>query len=121
MQQGSSIRYVLLAAMLLAPGCSTAPKDPGPAGSDGRSAAARGRRADPEGGSPAIPREKGPSWAGRVLVYPLNWTDAEEAAATLRTILEAQYGPGLRIVPNRANNALLIYFPPEDPRRQKGR
>ena len=49
--------------------------------------------------------------AGRYLIYPMKWLRAEEAAETLRPILESRYGPGVNIVPHIPTNKLIIYIP----------
>jgi len=49
--------------------------------------------------------------AGRYLVYKVDWLRAEEAAETLRPILESRYGPGVTIVPHIPTNKLIIYIP----------
>lgn len=49
--------------------------------------------------------------AGRYLIYPMKWLRAEEAAETLRPILESRYGPGVNIVPHVPTNKLIIYIP----------
>jgi hypothetical protein len=59
-----------------------------------------------------LPPDKRPAMAGEYLVYPLQWRRADEAAAELYQLLFPKYGPYLSIVPDRPNNALLIYLPP---------
>ena len=47
----------------------------------------------------------------RTLIYPVRWGRAEDLAATLEPLLLGMYGPGVRIVPQRESNRLLIYLP----------
>jgi hypothetical protein len=62
--------------------------------------------------SKELPPDKRPSMAGEYLVYPVKWRHADEVAAELYQLLFPKYGPYLSIVPDRANNTLLIYLPP---------
>ena len=48
----------------------------------------------------------------RTLIYPVQWLRAEDLSDTLLALLEARYGPGIRIIPHAESNHLLIYLPP---------
>ena len=50
----------------------------------------------------------------RTLIYPVQWGRAEDLAETLQPLLEASYGPGVRVIPHVATNHLLIYLPPRE-------
>jgi len=59
-----------------------------------------------------IPPHRRPSLAGDVLVYPVQWRNAEELGFRLYHILYPKYGPNLQIVPDPTTNTLLIYLGP---------
>jgi hypothetical protein len=62
--------------------------------------------------APAASREEDPIVrVNRTLIYPVRWGRAEDLAATLEPLLLGMYGPGVRIVPQRESNRLLIYLP----------
>ena len=63
----------------------------------------------------------GEDWALRVnrtLVVPIRYQRAEDAAETLRPLIEHTYGPGAVVVPHPASNHLLIYLPPTSERER---
>jgi len=65
-----------------------------------------------------LPPDKRPAKVGEYLVYPCQWRRADEVAAELYVLLYPKYGPYMSIVPDRANNTLLIYVPPQASRYQ---
>jgi len=104
---GKSLIAVLAAAFIsAAAGCKTEPIP------------VRATRPEPPPPEPrkGLPPDKRPAKAGEYLVYPLQWRRADEVAAELYVLLYPKYGPYLSIVPDRSNNALLIYVPPESSR-----
>ena len=102
------VTYAFLVMNLLAVSCSTAD-------SRHRDAPARprtGAEPSPASSMPPAARDGDPIVrVNRTLIYPVRWGRAEDLAATLEPLLLGMYGPGVRIVPQRESNRLLIYLP----------
>ena len=68
---------------------------------------------------PAVRPEPEPTLAGNdILVYPVKNGRAQDLADTLLPLLQAMYGPGVRIVAHAPSNKLLVYLPPREDRQQ---
>jgi hypothetical protein len=91
----------MLLLLALAVGCSTAPAP------KVREERARRERQQEDEDDYAVR-------INRTLIYPVQWGRAEDLAETLQPLLEASYGPGVRVIPHVATNHLLIYLPPRE-------
>jgi len=67
------------------------------------------------------PREPYVVRVNRTYLYPVQWTRAEDLAATLRPLLVNQYGPNATVIVHKATNHLLISIPPASERRRPNR
>lgn len=108
---GTRLRLLVTAAMALPgllgfPGCSSAPQSAPPAETVRESPWPKEKAPPGE-----VPPHRRPRVAGGVLVYPVQWRNAEELAYRLHEIFYPKYGDDLRIVPDPINNTLLIYLP----------
>jgi len=107
--------FPLVAAALLFAGCSTAPER----------APAPKPELKPQQERPwSEIRDVGddfkkPYVTGDYIVYPLKWRKVHEVAPRIYALLYPKYGPHIQIVPDEANNALLIYVPPRHMRFQE--
>ncbi len=104
------VTHAFLVMNLLAVSCSTA----GDRRRDAPACPETGRARAPTATSTSPPaaREGEPIVrVNRTLIYPVRWGRAEDLVVTLEPLLLGMYGPGVRIVPQRESNRLLIYLP----------